>query len=93
MLKNASPQRHRIDVLRCYKRRVALVSVLLRDTAMRVRSFLLMVSTLLLLTVAVAEARSDGLRLPEQAWLVLFGVALLGVGRVARHIASRRHER
>ena len=50
-------------------------------------------ATLLLVTVAVAEASGVGLRLPEPAWLLLFGVALLAVGRVARQIVSRRHER
>jgi hypothetical protein len=53
---------------------------------------LLTSSTLLLVTVAVAEASRVAFRLPEPAWLLLFGAALLGVGRVARQIVSRNHE-
>ena len=58
---------------------------------MRLRNVGLLVSSLLVAVVGIAEARGDGLRLPEPAWLLLFGVALLGVGRVARQIASRHH--
>jgi len=60
---------------------------------MRVRRGLLTVSTLLLFMVAIAEASGVGLRLPEPAWLLLFGVALVGVGRVARQFVSRQQQR
>jgi hypothetical protein len=59
---------------------------------MRVQRGLLGGSTLLLLTAA-AGASGVGLRLPEPAWLLLFGVALIGLGRVARQAVSRHHEK